>query len=455
MPDLATMLSARQPASAEGSVPVTRTPGGALADARGREAGDGSLVRSAPVARRSGGRRRPGRWFKRALLGIGVATLAAGLAVALRPTPEPVELAVASHDTLRVPVRETGRTRVIDRYVVSAPASGHLTRITLRPGDAVGEGEIVARVTPLAAPLLDPRARAEAEARAAAAGAAKAQADANVARAEAALSFTRGELEREEGLVRSGAQSEQAWRRAELEARLREQDRASARFGARVTEHELAMARAALDPRRPGGAASREQTSVDSPVAGRVLKVLRQSEGAVQAGMPLLELGDPAALEIVVDLLSADAVRVQPGAVARVEGWGGAASLLARVRAVEPSAFTKTSALGIEEQRVNVVLDLEEPAGRRAALGDGYQVEAEIVLEEVPGALVVPEAALFRRGDGWALYAEEASEARLRGVQLGARDGRRVQIVEGLASGERVIVHPGDRVHDGARVVPR
>jgi HlyD family secretion protein len=454
MTDVATNLGPDQTAAAEEVLPLMRASV-ARADAREREGGESPVAMPGPVGRRPGGKRRPGRWLKRALLALGAAALIAGLALALRPKPEPVELAPAQRTVLRVTVRETGHTRVVDRYVVSAPASGRLTRITLRPGDAVGEGEVFARVTPLAAPLLDPRARAEAEARAAAAGAAKAQADAYVGRAEAALAFAQTELEREGGLVRGGAQTEQALRRAELEARLREQDLASARFGARVAAHELAMARAALDPQRTGGAASREHTPIDSPVAGRVLKVLRQSEGAVQAGAPLLEIGDPRVLEVVVDLLSADAVRVRPGTVAHIEGWGGGAPLRARVRGVEPSAFTKTSALGIEEQRVNVVLDLEEPFERRAALGDGYQVEAELVLEEVPDALVVPEGALFRQGDSWALYLEERGVAKLRRVRLGARDGRRAQIVDGLGPGERVIAHPSDRVRDDARVVPR
>ncbi len=455
MADLVTTLTALLPATAEGALAMTRAPGAAGAEARGREAAEGPPAEPALAARGPGGKRHQGRRRKRAVLALGVLVALAGLAIALRPKPEPVELTPALRDVLRVTVRETGRTRVVDRYVVSAPASGHLTRIALRPGDAVGEGEIIARVTPLAAPLLDPRARAEAEARAAAAGAAKAQADANVARAEAALSFARGELGREGALVMGGAQPEQALRRAELEARLREQDLASARFGARVSEHELAVALAALGRQRPGEGPAREHTPVDSPVAGRVLKALRQSEGAVQAGTPLVEIGDPAALEIVVDLLSADAVRVRPGAAARVEGWGGAASLRARVRSVEPSAFTKTSALGIEEQRVNVVLDLDEPLERRSALGDGYQVEAEIVLDEVPGALVVPEGALFRQGDSWALYAEDQGVARLRTVRLGARDGRRAQIAEGLEPGERVVTHPSDRVREGTRVTPR
>jgi HlyD family secretion protein len=458
MHDVGTIVDARPRAAAAAedvARPTARAPGVAGAEARGHGAGAGPLARTARAHPRPGGGRRPGRWLKRGALALAAAAAIAGGALALRPGPEFVEMATARRDTLYVSVRESGRTRVADRYVVSAPASGHLTRVTLRPGDAVGEGEAIALVTPLVAPLLDPRARAEAEARAGAAAASRARADANVARAEAALAFARGELEREGGLARDGAQTEQALRRAELEARLRAQDAASARFGARVAEHELALARAALAPPGPGGASPRERIPVDSPVAGRVLRVLRQSEGAVQAGTPLLEIGDPSALEIVVDLLSADAVRVRPGAIARVEGWGGPAPLRARVRGVEPSAFTKTSALGIEEQRVNVVLDLDEPFERRAALGDGYQVDAEIVLEEVPGALVVPEAALFRQGETWALYAEEGGAASLRTVRLGARDGRRAQIVDGLEPGARVVTRPNERVREGTRIVPR
>jgi HlyD family secretion protein len=355
---------------------------------------------------------------------------------------------------MEVTVDEDGRTRLKDRYVVSAPLTGALTRITLEPGDSVGEGEIVARVVPAAAPLLDPRSRAEAEARLDAARAAHRQAETEVVRARAARDFAAREADRQRALLRAGAVSRQSVEEAELAERMRDEELASAEFGRRVAAADVEVARAALlRLDRPRGAG--EQLEVRSPIEGSVLRVLTESEGVIAAGTPLLELGDPNALEVVVDVLTADAVNIRSGAPVRVERWGGDSSLSGHVHRIEPSAFTKISALGVEEQRVNVVIDLDgDPAGW-PSLGDGYRVEARITVWRRTEVLRVPTGAVFRRGDGWAVYAVRDGRAELRPVETGRRTGSVTQVLGGLDEGDQVVVYPSDNVADGVRVEGR
>lgn len=388
--------------------------------------------------------------MKRALFGglgaLGLWVLGSSLA----PKPVPVDVAPVERGPLRVTVDEDGRTRVEDRYVVTAPVTGRLARIGLEPGDEVRTGDVLARIVPTASPLLDPRARSSAEARVAAAIAGEEQARARVARAEAAQRFARAELERFRRLAEEEVIAPRELDRIRLEAETAESDLASARFAHQVARHELEMAKAALG-RVDGADGTVEHLEVPAPVDGRVLEVMRESEGAVTMGSPLLELGDPSDMEVVVDVLTRDAVEIQPGAHARLDRWGGA-PVEARVRQVEPSAFTKLSALGVEEQRVNVVLDLDDPP---SGLGDGFRVEARITVWSSDDALHVPASAVFRRDDGWAVYSVREGQARLTAVEVGRRTGRRVQIVEGLQEGDEVVVHPSDAVEDGRAVAPR
>ncbi|HET7427189.1 MAG TPA: HlyD family efflux transporter periplasmic adaptor subunit, partial [Gemmatimonadales bacterium] len=292
------------------------------------------------------------RAVKRALWGAVAVALGIAIALGLRGAPVPVETAVAAHGTLRVTVDEDGRTRVTDRYTVSAPLAATVARPELRPGDSVRQGQVIARLIPLAPPLLDPRARREAEARVAGARAALSQTGPAVARAAAAVEYARREAERQRVMLRGGATSRQAAEEAELAERTRREDLASARFGERVAASELRLAQAAL-ARLGREAASSDQFPVRAPVSGVVLKLFQESEGVVQAGAPLMEIGDPAALEAVVDVLTTDAVEIRPGAPVRLERWGGTAALQGHVHRVEPSAFTRLSARGVEEQRVN------------------------------------------------------------------------------------------------------
>lgn len=392
------------------------------------------------------------RTLKRLGLLLGVLAVIATIVVAILPKPVMVEAAEAKVIDLRVTVDEDGRTRVKDRYVISAPLMANVARIELSPGDEVKEGDLLLRMVPLAAPLMDARSRAQAEAAVAAARAGQRQAKATIERAEMALEFADKEAGRQRSLLSSGGSTTQAVERAELNLRSRREDVVSSKFAARIAAHELKMAEARLG--RTGGEAS-DQLQVAAPVNGRVLRVMHESEGVVQPGTPLVELGNPAALEVVVDVLTADAVHIEQGAAVLLERWGGQKALKGSVRLVEPSAFTRVSALGVEEQRVNVVIELLDPRDEWLALGDGYRVEAQIIVWESKDALSVPASAVFRHDDGWAVFSIRDGSAVLQPVDVGRRNGLAVQVLKGLTEGDRVVVHPSDRVRDGVAVTVR
>jgi HlyD family secretion protein len=408
-----------------------------------------TVHRSALPAPRPHGR----DWLKWALGGLLALAAIAGLVLAWMPEPVSVDLGRVEAGPLEVTVDEDGRTRVKDRYVVSAPLAGTLARPAVRAGDPVRRGDVVARVVPAASPLLDPPTRLAAEARVSAARAALRRAGTEVERARAARDFARREAERQRTLLGAGAASPQAAEQAELAERMRSEEVASAEFGLRVAAAEVDLARAALlrlDSPRAG-----DGFEVRSPVDGRVLRVWQESEAVVQPGTALVEIGDPRALEVVADVLTADAVEIRPGAVARIERWGGEGPLRGHVHRVEPSAFTRISALGVEEQRVNVIIDLDDDPARWATVGDGYRVEARIVVWKADEVLQVPAGAVFRHDGEWAVYAVEGGRARLRPVGIGRRNASRAEVTEGLREGERVVVYPGDNVDDGIRVEGR
>jgi HlyD family secretion protein len=372
---------------------------------------------------------------------------------ALRPRPVPVDVASATRGPLVVAVEESGMTRVKDRYLVSAPVSGLVSRLPLEAGDAVAEGDTLAEVAPALSPLLDERTRAESEARLGAAQSAVGQARAQAGRAQAARELAEQELARVRRLAAGNAVTAQAADQAAFEARMRAEELTSAQFAGKVAREEARRARVALG--RDGAGARGRHVDVLAPVSGQVLRVQQKSAAVVPAGAPLLEIGDPAALEIVVDLLTTDAVHVRPGTPVTIGGWGGGGTLAGRVRRVEPSAFTRPSALGVDEQRVNVVVALTAPRERWAVLGDGYRVEARLELWRSEDVLQVPQGAVFRRGDGWAVFAVDGGVARLRPVTVGHRGETGVEILSGLNPGVTVAVHPGDRVKEGARVEAR
>ena len=382
--------------------------------------------------------------------------VAAGLALGFMPRAVPVDVAEVKRAPLTVTVEEEGKTRVRERYTVSAPVAGYVRRIELKAGDAVAAGQVLAVIEPLRSDALDPRSRAQAQAQASAAEAALAAAQENARAAAAAAQLAQQERARAESLRRSNFVSVQALdsaRTAETRARAAE---AAAQHAVRVARFDLATARAALASTarlQSGGAA--ERIKVAAPVAAHVLKLLHESEGAVAAGQPLLEIGDPASLEVEVELLSTHAVKVAPGSKVILDRWGGEQPVAGSVRVVEPSGYTKISALGVEEQRVRVIVDFTSPREAWARLGDGYRVEARFVLWEGQDVLQLPTSALFRQGEGWAAFTIEGRHARLKPVEIGQRAGLATEVLSGLAAGDRVVAHPDEMIRDGVRVKPR
>jgi HlyD family secretion protein len=385
---------------------------------------------------------------KRLALMLGLLAAAALSALAFRPRPVAVEVGRAAYGPLRVTLDEDGETRVRDRYVIGAPVAGRLQRIQLDEGDPVDLGAVVARLEPLP---LDPRAHEQAQSRLRAAAAEKREADAQAGRASAALEEARRKLRRAERLAIEDLLPPEDLDAARTAARTAEAELAAARSHAQAAAYDVESARAALLEGEGQGSGT---VPLRSPVQGRVLRVCEECDKVVAAGTPLLELGDAEDVEVVVDVLSSDAVHVQPGTLMLLDaGMGGEqGELRARVRLVEPSGFTKVSPLGVEEQRVNVIGDLVDPPGR---LGDRYRVEAKIVLWEAERVLQVPAGALFRHGGGWSVFVIEDGRARRREVGIGHRSPDAAEILAGLAAGETVVVHPGDRLEDGARVRTR
>lgn len=381
-----------------------------------------------------------------------------GLVCAFWPQPVAVDLVTLERGPMTVSVGDEGETRVTDVFVVSAPIAGRARRIEADPGDPVVANEtLLAEIEPSAPLLLDPRSEAQAEAQLRAAESAEAAARAQVDKARTELEFSRSELDRARELASRGILSE---RNLEAAVQLYESNRAAfsaSQASLQVRAYELEQARAEL--MSPTDVAARREhcecVSILSPIDGRILRILHESEGVVAAGDPLVEIGDPTQLEVVVDLLSTDAVKVRAGQKAFIENWGGDGSLLARVRRVEPFGFTKISALGIEEQRVNVVLDIASPPADWRRLAHGYQVSVRIVLWENDAVIAVPLTALFRSGDRWALFVSENGRAVRRPVRVGRRTDREAEIVEGLREGEEIVVYPGEEIHEGSRLARR
>jgi HlyD family secretion protein len=383
------------------------------------------------------------RWVAWAAAGVAIA---AALWAMFRPSPVEVEVAEARRGPLQVTVTQQGEVRVQDRFVVTVPVTGRISRVVLKDGDPVARGEVVAMVQP--APL-DARQRDEAQARLESARALVREAQQNVAHAQAELAQAERDRVRAEKLLAEKFVSPEAVERSRTAettarssvdaARSRE---AAARFDARAAEATLLAASG-----KPG-----QLVPLVSPSRGNVLRVMEQNERTLAAGTPVMVIGDAAKIEIVADLLSTDAVKVPPGAAVLVENWGGDKTLRGRVRTVEPYAFTKVSALGVEEKRVNVVIDLLDPPG---PLGDGYRVEARVVLWSGDSVLKVPANAVFRSGDAWAVFAVEGGRAVKRAVRVGNRSALEAEILEGLKEGERVIQYPGNEVSEGARVATR
>lgn len=392
-------------------------------------------------------------WRRGIAAGVLAILLAWGLFYGFRAQPIEVDLGVASRGPLRVTVEQEGRTRVVDRYVITAPVAAYARRIGLDVGDAVERGAPVVQLEPQRAEVLDVRRHAEAEQRAAAA---QDNVSAVAQREKAALAgaeMAHKTLQRMRELRSKGHVTQEAEDRAYAEAERADAELRSAQFAVQTTRHELEAARTAL---RFAGAGSRASPfQVKSPVAGQVLKIPRKSEGPVAVGQALLEIGDPRELEVEVDVLSGDAVRIARGTRVVFERWGREQALTGVVRRVEPVGFTKVSALGVEEQRVWVIVDFTAPREVWQRLGDGYRVEASFILWEGEDVLQIPASSLFRDGPAWAVFVVEEGRAVKRHIELGQRNGLAAQALAGIAEGERVVVHPDDRLRDGVRVTTR
>jgi HlyD family secretion protein len=391
------------------------------------------------------------RFLKNKRLLASIAVVAAIVAMAMWPQSMEVTLVRAERGPMQVTVDEDGETRVRDKFLVTAPVSGRVQRIEIEPGDMVVRGQtVLTRITPGDSPLLDSRTRAELQAAADAATAAVGQARAERQRAATSLERARSTLRRQQELMKAGAIASDDLEAAETAVATGEEALRAAEFTERRAEYEVQLARARLDA--PG--ASGRAVEVRAPISGTVLKRFRESEGIVPVGEPLVEIGEPGRMEIVADLLSTDAVRISRGADVLIEQWGGGQTLRGRVRRIEPSGFMKVSALGVEEQRVNVIIDFVDPA-EAARLGDGYRVEVRVVLWREDDVLKVPVGSLFRQGDAWAVFVVEDGMARRQTVSLGQRNENDGEILEGLQAGTSIVLHPPDTLTDGTRVTVR
>jgi len=371
----------------------------------------------------------------------------------MRPTIIEVDVATVARGALRVTVDEEGETRLRRRFVVSAPVSGRVTRIEIRPGDSVKAGQTVATIEPAAPAPLDVRTRTAAEARVRAAGSAGERASAERQRLTVERQQAESDAARAKSLFDAGYGSREALEQANARVlSLAEAVRAAEAAG-RASEFEQAEARAMLIS--GGEAASGRAVTVVAPTAGLILRRMQESEAVVAAGAPLIEIGNLDDLEVVTDLLSTDAVKAKPGAAVVIDRWGGEGTLSGRVQRVEPAGFMKISALGVEEQRVNVIIDFVDPRERRMSLGDGFRVEVRIVTWEKPDVLTVPTSSLFRADGAWAVFVVDGDVARRRVVKIGERNEQMAEVLEGLSAGDKVVAYPGETLADGSLIGQR
>ncbi len=397
------------------------------------------------------------RWLKRGTSALIVALAIGGAVWFAWPAPVPVDFATVVQGPMEVSVEDEGKTRVRHVYTVSAPVTGKVLRTPRKIGDRVTADETIVAVMQATSPaFLDIRSREELQAAFAAADAAVGFAEHEVRRIEAALEFARSELQRAQALARKDVIAARALDKATVDVETNEHALASARAQIEVKRSERASIAARLNEPTSEAAPPDLARGIQlrAPVSGRVLAIPQESEAVVKAGAPLIEIGDPRDLEIVVDLLSSDAVQVEVGSSVRIEGWGGP-SIRAQVTRVDPAGFTKVSALGIEEQRVRTIVDLLDPPEAWSRLGHDFRVIAHVTLWNAEDVLTVPVASLFRRADEWAVFAVKDGRARSTVVEIGRRNNRVAEVLGGLSAGDRVILHPSDRITDGTAVSGR
>lgn len=394
--------------------------------------------------------------FARKLIYVLLAGVAlAGLVYAFLPGPVAVDLASVTRGKMLVTVDEDGKTRIKERYVITAPLAGHLQRVELHPGDAVLAGKtLLATILPNDPALLDARMVQEAEAKLRAAQAGLQQAEANQARMKEAYELAQHNYDRAKILLQSQAMARETYDQAEHLVHIASEEHRASQFSLKVAQFELEQAKAALSRSKASQSAQQKLESFDirSPIQGSLLRVFQESAGPVTPGTKLMEVGNPADLELEIDVLSSDAVKIKPGARVYIEHWGGTEVLMGRVRLVEPAGFLKLSALGVEEQRVYVIVDLLDPVGKRATLGDAFRADARIVIWEGDNVLKVPTGALFRQQGDWAVFRVVNRHVKMTRIKLGKQNGLEAEILEGLVEGDQVILHPSDRIKEGVSV---
>lgn len=397
------------------------------------------------------------KWLKRILLSLLAFLVAAGLVRFVWPAPVLVDLAIVASGAMEVTVDDEGKTQVREIYTVSAPLTGKLLRISAEAGDEVGKNKVLAVMQPTAPGFHDVRTHEELQALLEAANAAVTQAEHEVHRLQAALDFSGTELKRAQTLSRREAIAEKSLDQAKFEVETYEAALASARAQLEIRRREQASAAARLTNPANNSASEADPAccfEVRASTAGRILKVLQESEAVVQGGTPLIEIGDPVDLEVVADLLSSDAVQVQAGFPVRIDGWGGP-SINGRVTRVDLAGFVKVSALGIEEQRVRTRIELVDPPETWSRLGHDYRVIVHITIWSGENVLTIPVSALFRIGEDWSVFVAKEGRARVANVGVGHRNNRVAEVVAGLSAGDRVILHPSDRISDGVEVTTR
>lgn len=394
---------------------------------------------------------------RRTLFVVGVILVVVAATIyGFLPKAVEVDLVAVSRGPLQVTIEEEGRTRLKERFVVSAPTAGYMRRSGAKVGDPVRKGETVVALEPLRSQPLDPRSRAEAEVTVSAAQAGLNAAIEKERAAAADADYTEKRLERIANLYSKRYVAQDQRDQAASEAKKARAVQLSAKAAVDVSRSELERAKTVLKNFRPGGTTEKADTVyVSSPVSGAVIKIYRESEGAVQIGEPLLEIGDPNKLEVRIELLSSDAVKIKKGGAVLFKRWGGEGTLTGTVRMVEPAGFTKVSSLGVEEQRVLVIAEFTSPPETWRLLGDGYRLEAHFVVWEGKDVLQIPASGLFRSGEEWAVFVEDNGKARQRTVAVGQRNGLTAEIISGLKEKEGVVAHPDDSIKNGTSIRPR
>lgn len=425
--------------------------------------------------------------FRKFLMWIFILAAVAVVGYGLKPKPVEVELGEVGKGPLTVNVVEEGKTRIRNRYVISAPVAGQMRRVPFKAGDVIEANKtVITTIAPVTTPLLDPRAKAQAEARVQGADAGRDRAKQSLEMARTADKFAQANWERNKGLAKTGSISVTDRDNAERDADMRAREVRAAEFALKVAEYEWQQAKAALLQMDAPAGSTGSEIEVKSPVSGRVLKVQQESAMVVTPGVAIMEIGDPSDIEIEAEILSRDAVAIKPGADVLIEQWGGDAPLKGRVRLVEPAAFTKVSALGVEEQRVYVLSDLVDPPKEAAALGDRYRVEVRVAVWQQPDVTLIPAGALFREGNAWKTFVYDigsggneahgsgngtmdrlksavgdkvkngvSAKAKKIDVNAGRTDGRQTQVLGGIEVGTKVLLHPPDSVKDGVAVIAR